>query len=96
MMQEARVAESNMAESQRKALLCHLKLFCSQPLQKARASNGTFRIPSGGTATCAKSELAQLFDGGLDLSGTMGCASFVCQSYSYVASSGGWSEVIGL
>ena len=64
------MAESNMAESQGKAALCHLKLFCSQPLQKVRASNGTFRIPSGGTATCAKSELTQLFDEGLDHSGT--------------------------
>ena len=70
MLQEARVAESNMVESQRKAAMCHLKLFCSQPLQKTRASNGTFRIPSGGTATCAKSELTQLFDERLDQSGT--------------------------
>ena len=62
MLQEARIAESNMAEAQRKAALCNFGLFCSQPLQKLKASNGTFRIPSGGTATCAHKELTQLFD----------------------------------
>ena len=70
MLQEARIAESNMAEAQRKAALCNFGLFCSQPLQKLKASNGTFRIPSGGTATCAHKELTQLFDACSDLSGT--------------------------
>ena len=70
MLQEARIAESNMAEAQRKAALCNFGLFCSQPLQKLKASNGTFRIPSGGTATCAHKELTQLFDVKSDLSGT--------------------------
>ena len=62
MLQEARVADSNLVESQRKAATCNFHLFCSQPLQKPRASNGTFRTPSGGTATCAHKELTQLFD----------------------------------
>ena len=69
MLQEARIAESNMAESQRKASLCNMRLFCSQPLIKQRASNGTLRIPSGGTATCANKELTQLFDDKMDVSG---------------------------
>ena len=45
-LQEARVAKSNLVEVQRKAALCQYQLFCSQPLQKARASNGTYRVPS--------------------------------------------------
>ena len=57
-------------ESQRKAAMCNFHLFCSQPLQKQRVSNGTFRIPSGGTATCAHKELTQLFDEKADISGT--------------------------
>ena len=68
-LQEARVAESNLVESQRKAALCHLQLFCSQPLQKIRASNGTYRIPSGGTATLGQKEFTQLFDDQADQSG---------------------------
>ena len=70
LLQEARIADSNMLESKRKAVLCNLGLFCSQPLQKQRATNGTFRIPSVGTATCANPELTQLFDDKADLSGT--------------------------
>ena len=68
-LQEARVAESNLIESQRKAALCHFQLFCSQPLQKVRASNGTYRIPSGGTATFGRKEFTQLFDDQADHSG---------------------------
>ena len=34
------------------------------------ASNGTFRIPSSGTATCAHREFTQLFDDRSDMSGT--------------------------
>lgn len=67
MLQEARIAESNMVESQRKAALCNFHLYCSQPLQKL---HGAFRIPSGGTATCAHKEFTQLFDETTDLSGT--------------------------
>ena len=70
LFQEARIADSNMMEAKRKAALCNLGLFCSQPLQKQRATNGTFRIPSGGTATCANPELTQIFDDRVDLSGT--------------------------
>ena len=69
MLQEARIADSNMAEAQRKAGMCNFHLFCSQTLQKQRASNGTFRVPCGGTATCAHRELTQLFEEKADISG---------------------------
>ena len=69
LLQEARIADSNLAEAQRKAGLRNLHLFCSQTLQKQRASNGTFRVPSGGTATCGNKELTQLFEEKTDLSG---------------------------
>ena len=69
LLQEARIADSNIAEVQRKAGMCNLSLFCSQPLQKQRASNGTFRVPSGGTATCSHREFTQLFDEKMDISG---------------------------
>lgn len=70
MLQEAHIAESNMVESKRKAALCNFNLYCSQPLQKLRASNGTFRIPSGGTATRARKELTQIFGEKADVSGS--------------------------
>ena len=63
------MAESNFAESQRKAALCHFQLYCSQPLQKVRASTGAYRIPSGGTATFGRREFTQLFDDHADHSG---------------------------
>ena len=69
LLQEARIADSNMIDAQRKAALCNFHVFCSQPLQKVRASNGNYRIPSGGTATCANREVAQLFDAKDDVSG---------------------------
>ena len=68
-LQEARVSDSNMVNAQRKAALCNMHLFCSQPLQRLRASNGTFRTPSGGTATCSHREVTQLFEDKADLSG---------------------------
>lgn len=70
MLQEARIADSNFVDAKRKAALCNMDIFCSQPLQKQRASNGTFRVPSGGTATCAKADLTQLFDDKADVSGS--------------------------
>lgn len=69
LLQEARIAESNMMDAQRKAGLCNLHVFCSEPLQKIRASNGNYRIPSGGTATCASREVTQLFHADADVSG---------------------------
>ena len=70
LLQEARIADSNMLDAKRKAALCNFELYCSQPLQKLRASNGTFRIPSGGTATCARKEFTQIFDQKQNLSGS--------------------------
>ena len=70
LLQEARIAESNMQDAKRKAAVCNFEVYCSQPLQKLRASNGTFRIPSGGTATCARKELTQLFHEQQDMSGS--------------------------
>ena len=87
MLQEARIAESNLVDAQRKAALCNFGLFCSQPLQKLRASNGTFRIPSGGTATCANKELTQLFDAKSDLSGAW---SILCATTRVTAT---WHQV---
>ena len=43
MLQEARVAESNIVEAQRKAALCNFQLYCSQPLRKIQVSNGNYR-----------------------------------------------------
>ena len=79
MLQEARVAESNLTESQRKAALCNFGLFCSQPLHKLRASNGTFRIPSGGVATCAHKELTQIFEDKMDVSGAWSILRATCR-----------------
>ena len=69
LLQEARIADSNLVDAQRKAALCNFHVFCSQPLQKVRASNGNYRIPSGGTATCACREVTQLFNAKDDVSG---------------------------
>ena len=69
LLQEARIADSNMIDAQWKAALCNFHVFCSQPLQKVRASNGNYRIPSGGTATCACREVTQIFDAKDDVSG---------------------------
>ena len=79
MLQEARIAESNLTEAQRKAALCNFGLFCSQPLQKLRASNGTFRIPSGGTATCSHKELTQIFEDKMDVSGAWPLLRATCR-----------------
>ena len=79
MLQEARVADSNLTESQRKAALCNFGLFCSQPLHKLRASNGTFRIPSGGVATCAHKELTQIFEDKMDVSGAWSILRATCR-----------------
>ena len=68
-LQEARVSESNLVDAQRKAALCNMHLFCSQPLQRLRASNGTLRTPSGGTATCSHREVTQVFGENTDHSG---------------------------
>lgn len=38
-LQEARITEPNMTESRRKAAVCNFDLYCSQSLQKLRASN---------------------------------------------------------
>lgn len=49
MLQEARVAESNLADSQRKAAMFNFQLFCSQPLQKFQlvmATTGSHREDS--------------------------------------------------
>ena len=87
MLQEARIAHSNMLDAQRKAALCNFQVFCSQPLQKTKVSSGGYRIPSGGTATCANKELAKLFDAQDDVSGTW---PLVCSTARVTAT---WHQV---
>ena len=89
LLQEARIAESNMLDAKRKAAVCQFELYCSQPLQKLRASNGTFRIPSGGTATCARKEFTQIFQDHQDLSGSwelLRCTARVTATWHQVSS----------
>ena len=74
-------------DAQRKAALCNFHVFCSQPLQKIRASNGNYRIPSGGTASCGCREVAQLFDARDDVSGTW---SLLCSTARVTAT---WHQV---
>lgn len=85
--QEARLAESNMIDAQRKAALSNLHVFCSQPLHRIRASNGQYRILSGGTATCASREVTKLFDAKDDVSGTW---SLLCSTARATAT---WHQV---
>ena len=87
LLQEARIAHSNMMDAQRKAALSNFHVFCSQPLQKIKVSNGGYRIPSGGTATCANKELAQLFGAHDDVSGTW---SLICSTARVTAT---WHQV---
>lgn len=87
LMQEARLAESNMIDAQRKAALSNLHVFCSQPLSKICVSSGHYRIPSGGTATCACREITKLFEAMDDASGTW---SLLCSTTRVTAT---WHQV---
>lgn len=60
LLQEARVADSNLVESQRKAALCSRQLYCSQPLHTAHTVSPQVVQPLAPTKSSRSSSLRKM------------------------------------